>query len=1728
MENVLKVSVVIPVYNPGEFITACVDALLDQSLSTHEYEVIFVDDGSTDDTPAYLDGLAADHDFITTQHEPNSGWPGRPRNVGTDLARGEYIFYCDHDDWLGHEALERLWDFATANGSDVVVGKMAGINRPVPQDLFARTRPRATLIDTPLMDSLTPHKLFRRDFLTRHDIRFPEGRRRLEDHYFVVSAYLAAEVISVYADYTCYYHIRRDDVGNAGYRPIEWSGYFGNLSEAVDVVLARTDPGPLRDRVLKRWLQVEMVSRLSGQRYLRLDPAEAADLFAAAHALVAQSFGDSPIQNLPPLSRQVARALLAGDAGRVRSLAELTAGWSVSAEALQMSWHGSRVEISGTARIHDGGEPGEGAVDRLMELLDEPAPPRPTVTLDLTESGGGARWPVEVSTDRHGLEMAFTADLDPGAVAAGLPLSRGCWDLFCTYSVLGLRQRRRVIMVAERRGQAPSRSAEPTASGEPVALYLAGPGKGVSLDVGLVKHPALRPPAAAEPSPAPIPPPPPPSQAPLSVVGRVRRWAGRTRRSVRRRVRRGLKRVRARPAGAYLLARTPWARPTPPVVSVVVATRHADTTLDECLDSILQQTLTGFEIVLVEFGQSSASRSRERSDPRDARIRRIASASVHVGGALAAGAEAARGRHLVFIRDTDVLTPRALTLQVRSLHRSHADFVVGAMDFLRDGTPRRNAVARPLHVHNRASLTLADAPAMLVDVSLGNVMFRRPFWTQHGAFAAGLDRPEQPAMVAAYLASATFDVLAATTCRSRLRLDPGSIVQERYSISDLRQARQAAVVTWDLLTTRADPIGRSAWLGGLLDAELGAYIDKASLSDQAHKDELAAFVAQFVALADDAAWGQVRMFRRVLAWLAQQGRWADVEALVEWVRVNAEVPPTRVENGHVMADLPLIRARNCPDYCYELSVAETRLDACLREVRWTDDHRLLIRGWAFVRGVDLGDDPGNGPEIIGRLTEVETGTVVELDVRPEVSPLANRWSGQRFADVSTGGFITTVDPAALPVTPGLAQTTHWQLGLTVSTRGLQRSGVVTAQLRAAADQRVPARDLLDPAAEVRFVPLRSDDYGFCVQRRLERVRARALSVHGAVVSGVLHTITPTAAPLVGVRIFVEEHPVRTELVTPLRPADDGGLAFDLEVPTGYPSTRWHVRAVDESGRNHWVSWGPEAAFGAQIIDATGTVRWARSTRGFAFLLSDPRSLQVRTVEVNEDEIVVEMLAGGLSAADLQHVELAGPLSVVTAQSVVAGERGAGDDGPDQAYVVSFPARTRRWDGPELPLVSGSYEVRLPDLGVSADVGPALLLRCPVQGRTRWHGWTVQRQPGGGQLRLVLAPPLADDERSAIDRTRIRAWYATAPFAPRESVLFQCFRGEFATDSQRAIHDELRRRGSDLELIWAVTDHAVVLPEGAVPVIINSRQWYAAMASSRFLCANIDYDRWFVKRAHQRYLQTFHGYPFKSMGASLWRAQGKSEWSVEQECLRRTEAWDAIVVPAEATVAMYRREYRYDGDVLVTGYPRDDSIFAPDAAQVRGRTRELLGVPPHHRVVLYAPTWRDTASTGAWTATMFDGLDLGELTRSLGGGYTVLVRGHNYVLRGGGSTAAADIVDVTSYPEINDLILAADVALLDYSSLRFDWLLTEKPVLFFVPDLTPYLSARTTLFAYAPTAPGPLLATTAEVVAALHDLDGVTERYADARRTFNQTFQPFVDGGAASRVIEAFFVDRPPS
>jgi poly(ribitol-phosphate) beta-N-acetylglucosaminyltransferase len=257
------VSVIVAVYNTMPYLTECLSSLVDQTIGADRMQIVAVDDGSTDGSGAELDRFAARHPgLFTVLHQANSGGPAGPFNRGLDAATGRYVFFVGADDHLGPDALRRMVTAADEWESDVLLGKVVGVNsRHIYQDIFAATQPSVDLFDSPLPRSLANTKLFRRSLLTSYDIRYREDMKIGSDLPFTLEACYRARRISVLADYDFYYAVRRFSATNITYLSRHLLR-LETVQKIVAFVAGLIEPGKQRDAVMVRRFDHEIARLL--------------------------------------------------------------------------------------------------------------------------------------------------------------------------------------------------------------------------------------------------------------------------------------------------------------------------------------------------------------------------------------------------------------------------------------------------------------------------------------------------------------------------------------------------------------------------------------------------------------------------------------------------------------------------------------------------------------------------------------------------------------------------------------------------------------------------------------------------------------------------------------------------------------------------------------------------------------------------------------------------------------------------------------------------------------------------------------------------------------------------------------------------------------------------------------------------------------------------------------------------------------------------------------------------------------------------------------------------------------------------------------------------------------------------------------------------------------------------------------------------------------------------
>ncbi|MFE1326558.1 CDP-glycerol glycerophosphotransferase family protein [Streptomyces sp. NPDC058741] len=373
------------------------------------------------------------------------------------------------------------------------------------------------------------------------------------------------------------------------------------------------------------------------------------------------------------------------------------------------------------------------------------------------------------------------------------------------------------------------------------------------------------------------------------------------------------------------------------------------------------------------------------------------------------------------------------------------------------------------------------------------------------------------------------------------------------------------------------------------------------------------------------------------------------------------------------------------------------------------------------------------------------------------------------------------------------------------------------------------------------------------------------------------------------------------------------------------------------------------------------------------------------------------------------------------------------------------------------------------------------------------------------------------------RTRLR--YAAALRLPLDEnlVVYCAYWGRGYACNPAAIHAKARELAPHLRAVFLVEPDAVgSMPKDVEYAVIGSRAYWEVLARAKYLVNNANFADAVVKRPGSVHLQTQHGTPLKKMGADqaehpvVAAATGSMA-----KLLARVDRWDYNLTSNRHSTQMWERAFPSAHETLEYGYPRNDVYCTASAADV-ARVRRELGVPDGRKALLYAPTHRDHA-TGFET-----GLDLAEFCEAIGDEYVLLLRAHYFYDRGPGRGAGGGrIIDVTGHRSSEDVCLAADALITDYSSIMFDYANLDRPIVVYADDWDVYRETRGVYFDLMECPPGRVARTPGELAAVFRDGGWADRSAAALRAAFRERFCQFDDGRAAERVVRRVLLGEPP-
>lgn len=352
------------------------------------------------------------------------------------------------------------------------------------------------------------------------------------------------------------------------------------------------------------------------------------------------------------------------------------------------------------------------------------------------------------------------------------------------------------------------------------------------------------------------------------------------------------------------------------------------------------------------------------------------------------------------------------------------------------------------------------------------------------------------------------------------------------------------------------------------------------------------------------------------------------------------------------------------------------------------------------------------------------------------------------------------------------------------------------------------------------------------------------------------------------------------------------------------------------------------------------------------------------------------------------------------------------------------------------------------------------------------------------------------------------------FLPKDQnkAVCQSYYGRGYSDSPKALAEELRARG--WKVYWTVKgrEEAASLPPDVTPLKLDSPRAIYHLCTAGVWVDNARKWAYTQKRGKTCYVQTWHGFPLK-------RIEGDAENALPPDYIRAakkdSQMADLFLSDSRFLTEIYRRAFWYQGKVLECGFPRND-ILAGNHPELGEKARKALGVPPGKKLLLYAPTFRKDMELSAYDVDYRRCVDA--LSRRFGGEWLILARLHPNIAEKARELGLdpAFVRNASEYPDIQELYLASDALLTDYSSVMFDFLQTGRPCFLYVNDLQAYRDDRNFTFDIG-RLPFALAETNEQLERAILEFEA--ESYLHRVEVFRQEFGIRTDGSASEQIAD---------
>ncbi|MGG4167730.1 CDP-glycerol glycerophosphotransferase family protein [Rossellomorea vietnamensis] len=337
-----------------------------------------------------------------------------------------------------------------------------------------------------------------------------------------------------------------------------------------------------------------------------------------------------------------------------------------------------------------------------------------------------------------------------------------------------------------------------------------------------------------------------------------------------------------------------------------------------------------------------------------------------------------------------------------------------------------------------------------------------------------------------------------------------------------------------------------------------------------------------------------------------------------------------------------------------------------------------------------------------------------------------------------------------------------------------------------------------------------------------------------------------------------------------------------------------------------------------------------------------------------------------------------------------------------------------------------------------------------------------------------------------------------PIKNNKIFLFSYYGAQYG-DNPKYISEYIKEHDhqSTYDIVWAFTDldstkHITNIRK----VKMMSLRYFYELCTSKIIITNFRTTDYFIKRRNQYYVQTWHS------SLRLKQIEKDAETALPPHYVemakRDSQKCDLLLSGCRYSTEIFKRAFWYEGEIFESGIPRNDVLLRNNQDKVK-TIKHQYNLSVDTKVLLYAPTFRKDHSLEVYDLE-YDSL-IKAAKKKFGGDWVVLVKLHPHLLsKSNQIVQQKNVIDVTSYNDIQELLLISDVLISDYSSLMFDYSLTNRPCFLYVPDVKQYLEKERSFYFNLKELP---------FISAQSNADLVREIELFDERTYKQEVQAFL-------------------